>query len=103
MKDSYKKYVNALAERSNNNQSCSQDPSAAVCAYLGLLQDISTSGSTQKPYVIQNPGGFLAQYTPTTQASGLNTVFDGAIAKLWSTAAAPNASDADDQHGRRPG
>ena len=92
IRDSYRKFINALAASSNNNKSCADDSTPTVCAYLDLLQDIRTAGSSAPQYtqyVIQNPGGYLAQYTSTTQTSRLNTVFDGVIGTLWSTTNAP--------------
>lgn len=89
IRDSYRKYVNALAAAGNNNKSCTEDSTPTVCAYLDLLQNITTAGSNVPQYVIQNPGGYLAQYTTTTQNSRLNTVFDNLIGKLWSTTSAP--------------
>jgi uncharacterized repeat protein (TIGR02543 family) len=89
IRDSYRKFIDALAEKANDNQTCAQDSSPTACAYLDLLQDVTTPSSTQPQYVIQNPGGYLGQYSSTTQASRLNTVFDGVIGKLWSTTNPP--------------
>lgn len=89
MRDSYSLFINGLAESSNGNQSCAVDSTPAVCAYLDLLQNIRTAGSGVAQYVIQNPGGFLGQNTATTQLSGLNTVFDGLIGKLWTLSSPP--------------
>jgi uncharacterized repeat protein (TIGR02543 family) len=89
MRDSYSAYINGLAEAGNNNQSCGKDATPAVCAYLDLLQNIRTGGSGVPEYIIQNPGGYLGQYSSTTQQSGLNTVFDTLIGKLWTTSNPP--------------
>lgn len=83
MRDSYTRYINKLARAANNNQSCDQDNTPAVCAYLDLRQNIKTPGSKVAQYVIQNPGGYLGQNTTATQASRLNTAFDGVIDALW--------------------
>lgn len=89
IRDSYQRFVDALAEAANHGKPCSADATPPVCAYLDLLQDVTTPNSTATQYVIQNPGGYLAQNSATTQASALNTVFDGLIAKLWAGSGAP--------------
>ncbi len=91
IRDSYRKFIDAQAASGNSNKTCAEDSTPAACAYLDLLQDITTSTASNAAhqYVIQNPGGYLAQYTATSQTSRLNTVFDGVIAKLWSTTNAP--------------
>ena len=89
MRDNYSAFINGLAQAGNGNKPCSTDPTPVVCAYLDLLQGISTTGSAVPQYVIQNPGGFLGANTAATQASRLNTVFDGVIDTLWATTGAP--------------
>ncbi len=89
MRDNYSAFINGLAQAGNGHKSCSTDSTPMVCAYLDLLQGISTPGSAVPQYVIQNPGGFLAANTAATQASRLNTVFDGVIGTLWATTGAP--------------
>ncbi len=88
MRDSFRSFIDALAVAASN-KTCAVDSTPTACAYLDLLQDITTAGSAVPQYVIQNPGGYLAQYTAASQASRLNTVFDGIISKLWSTTSAP--------------
>ncbi len=87
IRDSYRAYIAAQAAKTG--QSCGDASPPSICAYLDLLQDITTAGSTVHQYVIQNPGGYLAQYTTASQASGLNTVFDYVIGQLWSTTVPP--------------
>ena len=89
MRDNYSAFINGLAQAGNGNKPCSTDPTPVVCAYLDLLQGISTTGSAVPQYVIQNPGGFLGANTAATQASRLKTVFDGVIDTLWATTGAP--------------
>ena len=89
IRDSYSAFVNALAEAGNGNKSCSTDSTPIECAYLDLLQDITTAGSAVPQYVVQNPGGFLGQNSAATQASRLNTAFDVVIGKLWAATGAP--------------
>jgi hypothetical protein len=89
IRDSYSAFVNGLAQSRNDNKACSEDDTPAVCAYLDLLQDITTPTSTVSQYVIQNPGGFLGQNSAATQASRLNTVFDELIGKLWTANSPP--------------
>ncbi|MCC6196638.1 MAG: IPTL-CTERM sorting domain-containing protein [Burkholderiales bacterium] len=89
MRDSYATYINALAEAANNHKSCHEDDTPAVCAYLDLLQNVKTPGSQVAQYVIQNPGGYLGQNTSVSQASRLNTAFDGVIDALWHSASPP--------------
>lgn len=58
-------------------------------AYLDLAQPITTAGSPVPQTIIENPGGYLGRNTGATQASGLNTIFDVLIGKLWTTTAPP--------------
>jgi len=88
MRDSYTKYIDSLAHPVSG-KTCHEDGTPAVCAYLDLRQSIKTAGSQVAQYVIQNPGGYLGQDTATTQASGLNTAFDGVINTLWHSATPP--------------
>jgi len=105
IRDSYRRYIDAQAVAAG--QPCDGATPAPVCAYLDLLQDVTTPNSTAPQYVIQNPGGYLAQYTPTTIASTLNNVFgsvtpvagspgsytvDGVIGQLWSTTVPPTTA-----------
>jgi len=102
IRDSYRHYIEAQAAKTG--QSCSDPSPPGVCAYLELLQDITTPNSAVPQYVIQNPGGYLAQYTPATIASTLNNVFgsvtpvpgapgtytaNGVIGQLWSPTVPP--------------
>ena len=104
IRDSYKKYVDALI--ASTGKSCTDPDPPMVCGYRELLQAITTSTAPKAvpQYVIQNPGGYLAQYTPATIASPLNNVFgsvtpvagtpgaytvNGVIGQLWSTAIPP--------------
>lgn len=89
IRDSYRTFIDALAAKANGGQTCAQDATPAACAYLDLLQTVTTPNSAVMQYVIQNPGGYLGQYSSTTQASRLNTAFDGVIATLWSSTSAP--------------
>ncbi|MCC7326918.1 MAG: hypothetical protein IT521_08960 [Burkholderiales bacterium] len=112
IRDSYRKYIAALV--ANTGGSCSDASPPIACAYGELLQDVKTPGSAVAQYVIQNPGGYLAQYTTATIASALNNVFgsvtsvpappgapagtpptwtvDGVIGQLWSTAIPPTVA-----------
>jgi uncharacterized repeat protein (TIGR02543 family) len=92
MLDSYRKFINGLAQARNGNKTCSTDSSPIECAYLDLLQQVSAPGSAVPQFVVQNPGGFLGQNTATTQGSRLNTVFDAVINSLW-TSVTPLALD----------
>jgi hypothetical protein len=89
IRDSFRAFINARAQAKNANKPCSVDSTPIECAYLDLLQDITTTGSAVPQYVLQNPGGFLTQNTSTTQASRLNNVFDGVVSALWSGLDAP--------------
>ncbi|MCC6870437.1 MAG: IPTL-CTERM sorting domain-containing protein [Burkholderiales bacterium] len=89
--DRYRNWINARA-REVSGKSCADDETPIACAYLDLLQDITTGGSSVPQYVIQNPGGYLAEYSATTQASKLNHAFDAPIAALWESATAPALS-----------
>jgi len=88
IRDSYRRWIDARA-REASGKSCAEDNTTPACAYLDLLQDVTTTSSTVPQYVIQNPGGYLAEYSSTTQASKLNHSFDGPIAALWESASAP--------------
>jgi Divergent InlB B-repeat domain/IPTL-CTERM motif len=87
--DSYRKFINGLAQAKNGNRTCFTDSSPIECAYLDLLQQVSAAGSPLPQFVVQNPGGFLGQNTPATQASRLNTVFDAVITTLWTATIPP--------------
>lgn len=91
IRDAFRTWIDARAQ-DVTGQSCAVNATPMACAYLDLLQDVTTSGSSVPQYVIQNPGGYLAQYTATTQASRLNHVFDGPIAALWEAASPPSLS-----------
>ncbi|MFO1412435.1 MAG: IPTL-CTERM sorting domain-containing protein [Burkholderiales bacterium] len=89
IRESYRKFIDGLAATANGGKTCLQDSTPAPCAYLDLLQDVTTPRASVSQYVIQNPGGYLGQYTSTTQASRLNGVFNGVIDTLWSATSAP--------------
>jgi hypothetical protein len=89
IRDSYAEFVHGLADAVGGAGACASGTPPAVCAYLELKQNLTTSGSPVPQYVIQNPGGYLGQNTSATQASLLNTWFDGVIAQLWAGTNAP--------------
>ncbi len=102
IRDSYRSYITAQAAKTG--QTCKDASPPSICNYLELLQNVTTATSTVPQYVIQNPGGYLAQHTPATIASPLNNVFgsvtpvasapgtytaNGVIGQLWSTTVPP--------------
>ncbi len=91
IEDSYRKWIDARA-REVSGKACADDATPMACAYLDLLQDITTGGSSVAQYVIQNPGGYLAEYSATTRASRLNHAFDAPIVALWESPNAPALS-----------
>lgn len=93
IRDSYSKFINGLV-LANGGSACIEPPpvpdtNPIACAYLDLRRNVTMAGSPVPQYVIQNPGGYLAENSATTQASLLNTVFDGVIGTLWSPTIAP--------------
>lgn len=89
IRDSYRTWIDARAH-AISGKSCTDDATPMPCAYLDLLQTITTPGSVVPQYVIQNPGGYLAQYTTKTQASRLNDVFSSVITALWEAPSPPS-------------